>query len=343
MAKLLIIRFSAIGDVAMTVPIVHSLAIQYPQLEITVLSRGAMEPLFHHLPKNVSFLSADLAGEYKGWAGLNKLFSRLKAMRFDYVADLHSVVRSHYLTLCFRLAGVTVASMQKGRWDKRKLTRRYGKKLESQKSSFRRYADVLEKLGFPVLLNFTSIYEQERGDFAKIEPVVGTKGDRKWVGIAPFAKHEGKIYPLNLQEQVVAHFAARKDVQLFLFGGGAQEEAVFAQWKEKYPTVFPLCGKLDLSTELILMSHLDVMLSMDSSNMHMASLVNVPVISIWGATHPYAGFLGWKQLPVNTIQLSLPCRPCSVYGNKKCYRGDYACLNGIAPEVVIEKIESIIR
>ena len=76
----------------------------------------------------------------------------------------------------------------------------------------------------------------------------------------------------------------------------------------KYPTVVSMIGKLNISTELNLMSHLDVMLSMDSANMHLASLVNTPVVSVWGATHPYAGFMGWKQLPTNTVQLDLSCR-----------------------------------
>ena len=225
---------------------------------------------------------------------------------------------------------------------KEKLVRRRHKVLENQKSSFRRYADVLEKLGFPVLLNFSSIYGDEKGNFAEIEPVTGAKDNLKWIGIAPFAKHMGKIYPIELQEQVVAHFATDPKVMVFLFGGGKSEQEVFDGWVAKYPTVVSMIGKLNMRTELNLMSHLDVMLSMDSANMHLASLVNIPVVSVWGATHPYAGFMGWKQLPVNTVQLDLSCRPCSVYGQKPCWRGDYACLRDITPEQVIAKIEGFI-
>ena len=86
------------------------------------------------------------------------------------------------------------------------------------------------------------------------------------------------------------------------------------------------------------MSHLDVMISMDSSNMHLASLTDTPVVSIWGATHPFAGFLGWNQKAEDCVQLDLPCRPCSVYGNKPCFRGDYACLNGISSEEILNKL-----
>ena len=232
---------------------------------------------------------------------MNTLYSELKAKSFDYVADFHHVLRTKYLCLRFRLANIPVASIYKGRVGKEKLVRRRHKVLENQKSSFRRYADVLEKLGFPVLLNFSSIYGDEKGNFAEIEPVTGAKDNLKWIGIAPFAKHMGKIYPIELQEQVVAHFATDPKVKVFLFGGGKSEQEVFDGWVAKYPTVVSMIGKLNMRTELNLMSHLDVMLSMDSANMHLASLVNIPVISVWGATHPYAGFMGWKQLPVNTV------------------------------------------
>jgi len=94
--------------------------------------------------------------------------------------------------------------------------------------------------------------------------------------------------------------------------------------------------------ELILMSHLDVMLSMDSANMHLASLTATPVVSVWGATHPYAGFMGWNQDSENVIQLPLECRPCSIYGQKPCLRGDYACLNNIAPNTIVEHINKIL-
>lgn len=342
MTRILIIRFSAIGDVAMTIPVVYSFARQYPDIDITFLSRRVLEPMFQEMPQNVHYYSADLKGKHKGLRGIYRLYRELKALKFDMVADFHSVIRSKLLCTLLRTSGLRIESVKKGRSEKHKLIRRRHKELKSQKNSFRRFADVLEKLGFPVLLDFSSIYGDKRGDFSKIASVIPAKGNDIWIGIAPFAKHEGKIYPKHLQEKVVAHFAAQPNVKVFLFGGGKDEVDVFDEWVKKYPMVISTVGKLNMSTELILMSYLNVMLSMDSANMHMASLVNIPVISIWGATHPYAGFMGWKQLPVNTIQLDMPCRPCSVYGESPCYRGDYACLNNIDPERVIKKIEGII-
>jgi ADP-heptose:LPS heptosyltransferase len=90
------------------------------------------------------------------------------------------------------------------------------------------------------------------------------------------------------------------------------------------------------------MSYVDVMLTMDSGNMHLASLVETPNVSIWGATHPYAGFYGFGQNPDNAVQIELSCRPCSVYGNKPCFRKDYACMNGISPQKIVKKISDAI-
>ncbi|MDR0891339.1 MAG: glycosyltransferase family 9 protein [Mediterranea sp.] len=342
MARFLLIRFSALGDVAMTVPLLHSLATQYPQHHFTVLSRAAWQPLFERLPDNVSFVTADLKGKHKGIPGLNRLYNELKTQGYDYVADLHRVLRSHFLGLRFRMAGIPVATLHKGRSEKQKLVRRRHKLLHPLKDSFQRYADVMARLGFPVQLQASPLYPERKGDGPAIDAMVGAKGNLTWVGIAPFAKHEGKIYPLELQEQVVAHFAARPDVRVFLFGGGREEQAVFSRWTTKYPTVTSPAGKVDLGKELLLMSRLDVMLSMDSANMHLASLVGVPVVSVWGATHPYAGFMGWQQSIDNAVQLGLPCRPCSVFGQKPCWRGDYACLHGIDPQWVIEKVEEVL-
>ena len=132
--------------------------------------------------------------------------------------------------------------------------------------------------------------------------------------------------------------------RLYLFGGGKNETPVMNEWAAKYPQVINASALLDgLSQELTLMSHLNVMLSMDSGNMHLASLVHTPVVSIWGATHPYTGFMGWNQDVANAVQIDLPCRPCSIYGNKPCMRGDYACLNNVAPETIVEKTMNILK
>jgi ADP-heptose:LPS heptosyltransferase len=161
------------------------------------------------------------------------------------------------------------------------------------------------------------------------------------IGIAPFAKHRGKIYPLGKMEKIVAHLAQLNNAEVYLFGGGAAEIGLLAGWEAKYSGVVSLAGKMSLSEEFAQLADMDVVVSMDSANMHMASLVGVTVVTVWGATHPFAGFTGWKQLDTNNIQLDLPCRPCSVFGDKTCFRHDYACMN-IPEQLIIEKITTLL-
>ena len=342
---ILVIRFSAIGDVAMTVPIVWGVAQQYPNVRITVLSRAFARPFFENLAPNVNFMEADLKGEYHGVKGLNKLYRRLAAKQFTHVADLHSVLRSNYLRLRFNLSHFKVAHIDKHRKMRHALVNNNMKKKVKQQlpTSFENYAEVFAKLGFPIDKNlFTSIFPAEGGDMTQLPELFrDKKEDEKWIGVAPFAAHQGKIYPKEQMKEVVRSLVANHpNYSIFLFGRGKDEEETFNQWIKEMPQCTFVSQHIDsLRQELILMSHLDVMVSMDSANMHLASLVNTPVISIWGATHPMAGFLGWNQNENNTIQLDMECRPCSIYGQKPCIHGDFRCMTNIRPEVIIEKIE----
>lgn len=342
MAKILVTRFSAIGDVAMTVPVIYSLATQYPQHQIKVLSRPNMAALFANLPSNVTFRGIDLKNAYKGIGGLNQLYRELKSEDFDYIADFHDVLRTQYLRLRFLLSGKKVAHIDKGRKGKKALTRSKNKIKVQQDTSFQRYADVLKRLGLPVDTRFESIYPAGKGDLSVFTSVTGEKGADKWIGIAPFATHAGKIYPQALMEEVIQSLDAQPKLRIFLFGGGPKETEILNGWANKYPSATCIAGKLKMDAELALMSHLDAMVSMDSGNMHLASLVGTPVVSIWGATHPLAGFMGWNQSENNAVQIDMPCRPCSVYGNKPCSRKDYACLNQITPQMIVNKINSIL-
>ena len=340
---ILIIRFSALGDVAMVVPVVSSLARQYPDLRITVLSRSFARSLFEDLAPNIGFMEADLKREYHGIKGLNALYRRLTAKQFTAVADLHNVLRSDFLRMRFNIGRYKVAHINKHRKGRRRLTTTNNKQLVQQPSSFQNYADVLARLGYPIELDFHSIFPEGKGDLSLL-PATLTLSPQQNIGIAPFAAHEGKIYPLPLMQQVIEQLIKQyPEAHIFLFGKGKREEEVFPQWCKQYPSCIYVGSQVEtMKQELILMSHLDVMLSMDSANMHLASLTATPVVSVWGATHPYAGFMGWNQDLENVIQVPLECRPCSIYGQKPCMRGDYACLNNIAPETIVERINKIL-
>ena len=342
---ILVIRFSALGDVAMAVPVVYSLAKQHPDIRITVLSRNMARPLFENLAPNVGFMGADLKGEYRGIKGLNALYRRLTAKQFTAIADLHSVLRSEFLRMRFNMSNCKVAHINKHRKGRRKLTSIDNRQLSQQPSTFQNYVEVFERLGYSINIQFTSLFPPEGGDLSALPATLNVKKEgEQWIGIAPFAAHEGKIYPTPLMHQVIAQLTQQHpQARIFLFGRGEKEDKYFTEWCKEFSACTHVGRHIEsMKEELILMSHLEVMLSMDSANMHLASLTGIPVVSVWGATHPLAGFMGWNQSKDNAIQADLDCRPCSIFGQKPCKRGDYACLNQIKPETIVEKINSLV-
>ena len=344
---ILVIRFSALGDVAMVVPVVWALANQYPDIRITVLSKGFARSFFDDLAPNISFMEADLKREYSGVKGLNALYRRLVAKQFTKVADLHNVLRSEYLRVRFNLGRYRVEHINKHRKQRRKLISYKNKQKQQLPTSFENYAEVFARLGYPIdISKFRSIFPEEGGNINLLPAVFGPKKNfEQWIGIAPFAAHEGKIYPPRLMEQVIFQLIQKyPKARIFLFGKGEQEDKYFQLWCAQYHQCLFVSRYCEtMYQELIVMSHLDVMLSMDSANMHLASLTAVPVVSVWGSTHPMAGFFGFNQSKDNAIQIDLDCRPCSIFGNKPCQRGDYACLQNIPPERIVERITTLIN
>ena len=343
-STVLVTRFSAIGDVAMTIPVVYSVARSNPGIRFVMVTRPSMASMFLNPPANLTVRGIDLAAPaYKGPTGMWRLYRELRReYGFDAVADLHNVLRTMAIDTFAWLNRISVSRINKERSRKRALTRRTNKIMLPLISQRARYREVFYRLGLAVEEHFTSLFGDGKGNPADFASVTAPKTPtEKWVGIAPFAKHKGKIYPVELMEKVIETLSARENVKIFLFGGGEYEQQVLASWASRYQGVISLAGKrLGFPVELSLLSHLDVMVSMDSANMHLASLVGVPVVSVWGATHPYCGFKGWKQQDADTVQLTMTCRPCSVFGDKPCYRGDYHCLNGISPAAILDKISS---
>lgn len=342
MKNVLITRFSALGDVAMTIPVVYCICRSNPHLRFFFLTRPLPASLFINPPENLTVLPVDL-NEWKGVSGMMRLARRMLAVyAIDAYADLHDVLRTKLLRLFLRLRGVKVAKIHKGRRERKALTRAKHKVMLPLSTSRARYREVFWRLGLPREDDFTSVFGQTKPSeqiFAVASPP-RSEGE-KWIAVAPFAQHAGKVYPLHLMEKVVAELVARPGYKIFLMGGGNYEKSVFARWRAKYGIRLVNMAelKLGIPAELALLAHCDLMLSMDSANMHMASLVGLRVVSIWGATHPYCGFMGWHQRREDAVQLDMVCRPCSVYGNKPCRFGDLHCLEGITPAFVLSHID----
>lgn len=324
------------GDVAMTVPVLRAFVEQYPNVKLTILTREFFKPFFRDF-KNVEVFSADLKGKHKGVLGIFKLSRELKRLGIDAVADLHNVLRTKILK--FFLFGIETIQIDKGRNEKRALVS--GKFFHQLKTTHQRYADVFETLDFPLDLTHPQ-FPARRELNSKTEAIVIERRDYKWIGMAPFAAHEGKMYPLELMEEVIGELS--KANKIILFGGGEKEIQELNTLETKFENVVNVAGMLSLEEELDLISNLDLMLSMDSGNGHLAAMFGVKVVTLWGVTHPFAGFAPFNQPQEYSLLANrniYPLIPTSVYGNK-CPETYRDCMKSIYSEDVIKKIESIL-
>ncbi len=333
---ILVIRLSAMGDVAMAVPVLKAFSKAYPEVKLTILSRAFFKPFFEDIP-NLNFLEADVYGKHKG-IGLVKLAKEAKDLGIDAVADLHNVIRSKVITNYLSISGIKTATINKGRSEKKALTRETNKDFKQLKTTHQRYADVFYKLGFPLDIKTRNALPR-KAFTQEFQNLVGSS-PKKIIGIAPFAAHDSKMYPLELMREVIFELDKTGLYSILLFGGGNEEILKLKKIAEEFSAVTSVAGTLSFKEELALISNLDLMLSMDSGNGHLAAMYGVPVISIWGVTHPYAGFAPFGQVSENNLladRNKYPFIPTSIYGNK--YPDGYEdAMKTILPKTVATKI-----
>ncbi len=335
--RLLVIRTSSMGDVALTTPVLTGMRKQYPGIEIILLTRKRFKSFFSSI-EGLRLFFPDLQKRHKGFSGLFRLYRDINRLaKIDYVIDLHDVLRSKILRILFRISGVPVSVIDKGRAEKRSVIT--GKKKVPLKHSVERYCDVFARAGFPVTPSKDVCIVPSQEASVKAELFAGLK-DELNIGVAPFAKHKLKRWPEESMIRLMELISENHKVRFWLFGGKEDSDMINA-FQTRVPGSVDLAGKLNLDEELALMGKLDLMIAMDSSNMHMAALAGTKVISIWGGTDPLTGFGAWMQPEKFSIRIpvdELTCRPCTVYGKGECKRGDFACMNWLTPEIVFKKL-----
>jgi len=332
-----VMRLSAMGDVAMTVPVLRAFVKQYPDVKLTVISRPFFKPFFDGIP-NLEFFAFDEKERHKGFAGLLRLFKDVKKLKIDAFADLHNVLRSKIVSLLFALSGKKRATVDKGREGKKELTRAENKIFKQLPTMFERHSKVFQELGFSLDLSHPEFPEKA----ILSSDILETIGDKnqKLIGIAPFAQYDSKVYTQDLMQEVIAKLAENKAYKILLFGGGKKEIEILDSLSQPFENVINMAGKIKFQQELQLISNLDVMLSMDSGNAHIAAMLGIKVITLWGATHPYAGFLPFNQSFENALtsdRNQYPKLPTSVYGNK-IVEGYEDAMRTILPQQVIDKV-----
>lgn len=330
---ILVIRLSAMGDVAMTVPVVYAFAKANPEIKITFLSKSFFKPILSGLP-NVTFVAAEVTTVHKGASGIWKLSRQLKKQGITHIADLHNVIRSKMLRA---FLGLPSARLDKGRQEKKALTRSTDKIFKPLATTITRYIKVFQALGFE---EFSPKIVPKPQEAEAVQEL--TSGcTKKWIGIAPYAAHEGKQYPLDLMKAVIKQLDELDRYDLFLFGAPS-EQKILSKLSQGCSATKVVAGALTFDQEINLISQLDVMLSMDSGNAHLAAMYGVPTVTLWGVTHPYAGFAPFNQEAhcVLSDRGRYPAIPTSVYGNE-VPEGYQDVMRTISVEEVVAKIEEL--
>ena len=331
---ILILRFSALGDVAIMIPIIRCFFIQYSEVKLTIVTDEKYFGLFKEFNK-INLIAFEKINRHNGIFGLWALFNELRKKNPTAIIDLHSVLRTKFLKILFRLFLFRFKSLNKGRKEKFFLLKKHNKKFKPLTPTIYRYLDVFSSVGYEI-----NIEKHEFPPKPILPKIINKKFNvksKKWIGIAPFASFNGKVYPLDLMQKVIAYL--QKDNQVFLFGSGEKEINQLIIWAKAYENTYIASMELTLSEELALMAYLDLMISMDSANGHLATNMGVKVLTIWGLTHPFIGFAPWGQPNSHNITVDrqeFPLIPTSVYGNK-VPTGYENILRSISPKRIIEK------
>jgi len=335
------------GDVALLVPVLAALAKEHSRIAITLVTRKAFAPFFYNIP-GVEVIGADVDRDYRGLPGLYRLFRELRALGpYDYGIDVHGSVRTRILKFFFRFTGLKFASIVKGRREKRAQVRKHNKVLVPLPHMVDRYLHVFQRAGISAnpgggpWINPDTRCRALAGEFLK--KINKTTKSNAWIGIAPFAGHPQKMWPIGKMRELV-RLISDLDVTIFLFGGKGEEKTILEEFHSEFPATIVVAGNLNLEGEMALILRLDAMVAMDSFNMHIASLLGTRTVSIWGSTHPFSGFgpYGPNSVIIEIAPEKLSCRPCSIFGNKPCFRGDLACMNWITPDRVFEELKTLI-
>ncbi len=340
---ILVFRFSSLGDIAMTIPVLRSFFQTYPNQKIIFVSRGFVKPLFNEFD-NVKFIGVDFNEKYKGVKGLIKLFAKLRKENVKSVADLHNVIRTKFLCFLFVLTLKKVQSINKDRGNRMKLTREKNKIFKPLTQIHYKYCDVFRSLGFPIdLANHEYPIKPFLEKDSDEQKLLSSSSEKKIIGIAPFASFDGKNYPLDLMQKVIAYL--QKDHTIYLFGGGLEELQQIEVWDKAYKNVTNISKSFNLEKQIKIINYLDLMISMDSANGHLAANCGIPVLTIWGMTHPFCGFSPFDQSIENSLMIDrndYPLIPTSIFGDKipKGYR---SALRSILPKEVIEKALEILN
>ena len=331
-----VLRFSSLGDVALLYPVVRFIGLSHPEVKIHLVSAPFHQAIFEDCP-NVNFIP------FHKEKGVFNLFTHLKGLKVDAVVDAHNVIRTWMLRALFSLSNTPFVHLNKERSKRNNLLKYGWKKATPIPQVSYRYAALFQRVGIDTSSFKTSsaLYKPKAKD---ISGLLNFEKRGPWIAIAPFTKHLSKVYPHAQMQQLIALLL---EPGLFekIFIIGAQHELRYAKehWEVlKSSHIASIPPHLSFKDELDVLSHMDIVVSMDSANMHLASMFGISVLSIWGGTHPHMGFYGFGQKASYAIQSQDEDRPCTVFGKSPCGKKNCPHFTDILPQNILEKIQVMV-
>lgn len=314
--KFLILRFSSIGDIVLTTPVVRCLKRKFPDAEIHYATKRAFQSIVQHNP----YISKVHVLDDSIWTFINEL----KGEKFDYVIDLHHNQRTLIIKL---MLGVKSSSFNKLNFAKWLLVNFKINRLPD-KHIVDRYLETCSELG---VLNdgegldyFIPAMDEVNPN---VLPHVFASGYIAWV---IGAKQNTKKFPFKK----IAATLQQINLPIVLLGGkedAGDGEEICDALKER--NIFNACGKFNLNQSASLVKQAKAVVTNDTGLMHIAAAFKKPVISLWGNTVPQFGmypYFGNNEVPNARFEvLGLSCRPCSKLGYSKCPKGHFKCMNDL--------------
>lgn len=329
--RILIIHTAFIGDIVLSTPLIKKLRDTYPKAEITYLTTPVGASILRNNPHLNHIIEYDKRGEHKGIKGFWAIAKKLKMEAYNLVITPHRYLRSTFLTF------LTGAPIRRG-YDSAAASFLYNERVHYDKSKHE-----VEKLLSFVPKDEGKRYEIEifptELEVEKVDKLL-EKRREKVVVVAPGSKWFTKKWPLEYFNRVIKELEKREDTTVVVVGG--KEEMFFNMPLAN--TTIDLRGKTTLLELAEAIRRADIVLTNDSSPIHIASAFpNVRILALFGPTVEKFGFFPWsKNSEVFQVE-GLECRPCSIHGGDSCPKKHFKCMLDIKPEMVLERIESILE
>lgn len=334
---ILVIHLGALSSTAMSVHALRGLVRDFDNLKITVLIPRAHLPLFRGV-EGLEFIFVD-EPKYVGLKGRLRLWRDIQRLGVDAIADLAAGPLSRLLSFSFTPWRRKTRHLIRRNLEGKALTRKYRKVMVQQAPLATRSRDLFGSLGLPFCMP-APVRRCRPVEIPRVVEILAGEKHANWVGIAPLSPYHGTCYPIPSSARLVELLAERYE-KVFVFGSGDYQRQFAEGMQQLHPNVISVVGRTSLDEQMDILAMLDAVVSVDGDILRIASLVGTPVVSLWGATHPFLESSGYGQDPRNAIQQDLPCRPCSTSGRRRCLFGNYECMHSIDPEEVFRRVKSV--